>query len=85
VHFFTRRPKKFNMQATVRIHKFKDGPVPVMGILGIHLDLKLEWGPQVNLAAAKAASHMASITRSTKSTWVATVAKARHVYAVVVR
>ena len=24
-----------------------------MGILGIHLDLKLKWGPQVNLAAAK--------------------------------
>ena len=41
VHF-TRRPNKFNMQATVRIHKFKDGPVPVIGILGIHLDLKVE-------------------------------------------
>jgi hypothetical protein len=65
---FTRRPKKFNMQATVRIPKFKDGPVPVMRILGIHLDSKLKWGPHVNLTAAKAASHMASITRLTKST-----------------
>jgi hypothetical protein len=39
---FTRRPKKFNMQATVRIPKFQDGPVPVMRILGIHLDSKLK-------------------------------------------
>jgi hypothetical protein len=29
---FTRRPKKFNMQATVRIPKFQNGPVPVMRI-----------------------------------------------------
>jgi hypothetical protein len=34
---FTRRPKKFNIQATVRMPKFQDGPVPVMVILGIHL------------------------------------------------
>ena len=82
---FTRRPKKFNMQATVRILKFKDGPVPVMRILGIHLNSKLKWGPHVNLTAAKAASHMASITRLTKSTWGATFAKARQIYAAVVR
>jgi hypothetical protein len=65
---FTRRPKKFNMQATVRIPKFKDGLVPVMRILRIHLDLKLKWGPHVNLTVAKAASHIASITRLAKST-----------------
>jgi hypothetical protein len=58
----TRRPKNFNMQATVRIPKFQDGPMPVMRILGIHLDSKLKWGPHINLTAAKAASHMASIT-----------------------
>lgn len=81
----TRRPKKFNMQATVRIPKFKDGPVPVMRILGIHLDSKLKWGPHPNLTVAKAASHMASITRLTKSTWGATFAKARQIYAAVVR
>jgi hypothetical protein len=82
---FTRRPKKFNMQATVRIPKFQDGPIPVMRILGIHLDSKLKWGPHVNLTAAKAASHMASITRLTKSTWGATFAKARQIYTAVVR
>jgi hypothetical protein len=82
---FTRRPKKFNMQATLRIPKFKDGPVPVMRILGIHLDSNLKWGPHVNLTAAKVASHMFSITRSTKGTWAATFAKARQIYAAVVR
>ena len=56
-----------------------------MRILGIHLDSKLKWGPHVNLTAAKAASHMASITRLTKSTWGATFAKARQIYAAVVR
>lgn len=82
---FIHWPKKFNMQATVRIPKFQDGPVPVMRILGIHLDSKLKWGPHVNLMAAKAASHIASITRLTKSTWGATFAKARQIYAAVVR
>lgn len=82
---FTRRPKKFNMEATVRIPKFQDGPVPVMRIFGIHLDSKLKWGPHVNLTAAKAASQMASITRLTKSTWGATFTKARQIYAAVVR
>jgi hypothetical protein len=81
---FTRRPKKFNMQASIRIPKLQDGPVPVMRILGIHLDSKLKWGPHVNLTAAKAASHMASISRLTKSTWGATFAKARQIYAAVV-
>jgi hypothetical protein len=38
---FTRKTKKFNMQATVRISKLQDGPVPVMRILGIHLDSNL--------------------------------------------
>jgi hypothetical protein len=65
--YFTRRPKKFNMQATVRIPKFQDGLVPVIRILGIHLDSKLKWGPHVNLTAVKAASYMAPITRLIKS------------------
>jgi hypothetical protein len=39
---FTRKPKKSNMQAAVRIPKFQDGPVPVMRVLGIHLDSKLK-------------------------------------------
>lgn len=54
---FTRRPKKFNMQPNVRIPNFRDGSVPVIRILRIHLDPKLEWGPHVNLAATKAALH----------------------------
>jgi hypothetical protein len=56
-----------------------------MRILRIHLDSKLKWDPYVNLTAAKAASHMASITRLTKSMWRATFAKARQIYAAVVR
>ena len=42
-------------------------------------------GPHINLTAAKAASHMASITRLTKSTRGATFAKARQIYAAVNR
>jgi hypothetical protein len=59
----THKRKKLNMQATVRTPEFQDDSVPVMEILGIHLDSELEWGPHVNLTAAKAASHMTSITR----------------------
>ena len=82
---FTRRPKKFNMQAAIRIPKFQDGPVLVMRILGVHPDSKLRWGPHVNMTVAKAASHMASITRLTKGTWGATFTKARQIYVAVVR
>lgn len=82
---FTRRAEKINMKATVRIPKYQNGPVPVMRTLGIHLDAKLKWAPHVNLTAAKAASHMTSITRLTKSTWGAKFTKARHIYATVVR
>lgn len=56
-----------------------------MRILGIHLDSYLQMGPHVNLTAAKAASHMASITQLTKSTWGVTFAKARKIYAAVIR
>lgn len=42
---FTRRRWKLKMQASVEIPKFPDDPVPVMRILGIHLDSKLKWGP----------------------------------------
>jgi hypothetical protein len=63
------KPKKFNMQAIVRIPKYQDGPVPVKRILGIHLDSKLGWSPHVSLTAAKAASNIVSTTRLTKSMW----------------
>jgi hypothetical protein len=81
----TYKPKMFNMQATVRIPEYQDGPVPVKRIFGIHLDSKLEWGPHVNLTAAKAASNMVSTTQLIKSMWGATFAKARQICAAVVR
>lgn len=82
---FTPRLKKFNLQATIRIPGFQGGPSPVVRILGVHLDSRLKWGPHIRQTATKAMAQMSAITRLTQSTWGASFAKARQIYAAVVR
>ena len=60
---FTRKPKQFNMEATIRIPGFDGGPSPIMRILGVHPDPKLKWGPHIRLTAAKATTQMAAVTQ----------------------
>ena len=82
---FTPKLKKFNMKATVRIPGYDGGPSPVVRMLGVHLDSRLKWGPHVRLTATKAAAQMSAVTRLTQSTWGASFARARQIYAAVVR
>lgn len=81
----TRRPKKHNMQATVDIQGFTEGPSPSVRLLGVHLDPKLRWGPHIKQVQARGITQMASLQRLTKSTWGATFSKARHLYTAIVR
>ena len=82
---FTPKLRKFNMKATIQIPGFQDGPSPVVRILGVHLDSRLKWGPHVRSTATKAMAQMSAVTRLTQSTWGASFARARQIYAAVVR
>ena len=82
---FIRKPKRFNMKATIQIPGFSGGPSPMIRRLGIHLDPRLIWGPHIRLTAAKATTQMAAVTRLAKSTWGASFTRARQIYAAIVR
>lgn len=82
---FTRSRKKHNLQASVNIPGFQDGPAPSLRLLGVWVDTKLQWGPHIKKAAEKGTAQMQSIQRLCKSTWGASFQKARHLYTAVVR
>jgi len=50
---FTRSHKKFNIKATVNIRGFTEGLVSNLHVLGVQVDLKLKWGPHINIIKAK--------------------------------
>ena len=82
---FTRSRKRHNLQATVNIPGFEDGPAPSLRLLGVWVDSKLQWGPHIKKATEKGTSQMQSLQRLCKSTWGASFQKARHLYTAVVR
>jgi len=81
---FTPRLKKFNMQATITIPGFQNGPSPAVRVLGVYLDSRLNWGPHIRQAKTKALAQMSAVTRLTQSTWGASLARAPQIYAAVV-
>jgi len=82
---FTRSRRRHNLQATVDIQGFQEGPVPSLRLLGVWIDTKLQWGPHIKKAAEKGQNQMQSLQRLCKSTWGATFQKARHLYTAIVR
>jgi len=52
IHFI-RSHKKFNIKATVNIRGFTEGPVSNLYILGVQVNLKLKWGPHINIIKVK--------------------------------
>lgn len=54
-------------------------------VFALDLDSHLRWSPHVCTTATKAAAQMAAVMRSTQSTWGTTFARARQIYAAVVR
>ena len=65
---FTRSHKKFNIKATVNIYGFTKGPVSNLRVLGVQVDLKLKWGPYINIVKTKMVTQMAALTWLTAST-----------------
>ena len=81
----SRRPKKFNMQATLTIETNAVTPKPDIRILGLQIDTKLRWGPHVRKIQDKMIRQTMALSKITASTWGATFAKARQVYTTVIR
>ena len=53
IHFI-RSHKKFNIKAIANIQGFTEGLVSNLRILGVQVNLKLKWGPHVNIVKTKA-------------------------------
>jgi hypothetical protein len=56
-----------------------------MRILGLQLDSRLCWGPQIEATNRKMETQVYALSRKTASKWGATMEAARHVYLAVVR
>ena len=51
--YFTKSYKKFNIKVTVNINGFIKGLVNNLCILGVQVNLKLKWGPHINIVKTK--------------------------------
>ena len=81
----TRHPKRFNMNASLRLDQCRINPKTQIRVLGIELDTKLWWGPHVQKVQAKITRQAMALHRITTSTWGATFKRAKLVYTSVVR
>lgn len=63
--------------AIFNILGFQEGPVPSLRLLGIQVDTKLQYGPNIKKAAEKCQSQLLSLQRLSKSIQGATFQKAR--------
>ncbi len=82
---FTRKPKRFDMTASIQIESSVIKPKPDVRVLGVQLDTKLRWGAHLRQIEANHATRMLALSRLGASTWGATFTKARQVYSAVVR
>jgi hypothetical protein len=83
IHFT--RQKKFDLTAPVQIEDRTIAPSPIIRILGLQLDSRLYWGPQIKAIDQKMKTQMYALSRIATSTWGATMEAARHVYLAVIR
>jgi len=82
---FTRKPKKFDMTASIHIESSAIKPKPDVRVLEVQLDTKLRWDAHLRQIEAGHATRMLALSRLEASTWGATFVKARQVYSAVVR
>ena len=54
-------------------------------ILSLHINAKLKWGPHLQKVKGKIKTQILGLTAITKSTWGATLNKARQVYLAIIR
>jgi len=82
---FAKRPKDFNMRATIRIGEAEKVATDHVRVLGVQVDSKLKWGPHIARIEKKFATQSFAISRISTSTWGASFKMARLVYSSVVR
>ena len=82
----TRRPKRVNLAATIRIDQVTITPGAAIRVLGLWIDTKLRWSP--HLAKTQAKLLLVNQVRALKClsalTWGVTLRKAREVYRAVI-
>lgn len=81
----TRRPKRFNMQATLTLNDADIAIKTDVRVLGLQIDTKLRWGPHIRKVQQKMTRQTLALTKISTSTWGASFLKARRVYSAVVR
>lgn len=79
------RTKQFNMQKAVKLEGIIVEPVEALRILGLHLDSRLNWKTQEKKIHEKMQSQLLALSRTTASTWGATMVKARQLYLAIIR
>jgi exonuclease III len=84
IHFSKARTRH-NMAATVTIQGHETKPSPELRVLGVWLDPKLSWNPQIKKAQHRANCNSQSIEKLTTSTWGATFSKAKIMYKAIVQ
>ena len=80
----TKAPQWFNMSAFINILGQTVKVTLILKILGLHIDAKLKWGPHLLKVKGKIETQILGLTAMTKSTWGATLNKARQVYSAVI-
>lgn len=82
---FAKRPKSFNMAATLNIGQIQKVATDNVRVLGVQVDTKLKWGPHLAKIEQKHTSQSLAIDRISTSTWGASFKMARLVCTSVVR
>jgi hypothetical protein len=82
---FTRTPKRFNMEAKVKIAGQEIEPAADIRILGVRLDTALKWGAQLKAIEKQSTRTLNALKSITGSTWGMSVGPARQVYTAMAR
>ena len=84
IHFTIAR-RRYNLQASIKIEGIEKTPTQSVRVLGVWLDLKLQWSAYAKIARQKGMAAIAALKRVTTSTWGASFIRARLLYNLVVR
>jgi hypothetical protein len=82
---FSNRHQSTTSQAPVTLPSATIYPSPSIRILGVEVDSKLRWTAHINKIKQRLVTQMLALTRTTSTTWGATMLKARQLYTIIIR
>ena len=83
--YFTRVPKRFDINVGVKINNNQINLKPDIRMLGIRLDLKLNWKAQLNAVETRVVHLRSALTSLTALTWGALMAAGLKFYTAIIR